>query len=265
MAMDRPERYGEEQMKNINSAGPSEERQAQVDALMAKLRQRGSIGDSSLTQEAASFMRAPPPPPPPAPQEMIIEQPVVEFGAGKGWLFEDPEAAEEEGEVKKTTSGIGGSWDQKAAAKVERHKPTKAGSWGVFERPADISKAYGGGRQIGVGGYQVSEEEIAKKRAETEARLKKYRKGFGADEELEAAHKDEIVEAAKEARQLMRFGATKAALEELTNVRQWLCATTELGSETLLELGMAMIAENDNEGAKPILNMLQNKAPNTKV
>ena len=63
----------------------------------------------------------------------------------------------------------------------------------------------------------------------------------------------------------MRFGATKAALEELTNVRQWLCATTELGSETLLELGMAMIAENDNEGAKPILNMLQNKAPNTKV
>ena len=69
-------------MKNINSAGPSEERQAQVDALMAKLRQRGSIGDSSLTQEAASFMRAPPPPPPPAPQEMIIEQPVVEFGAG---------------------------------------------------------------------------------------------------------------------------------------------------------------------------------------
>ena len=240
-------------MKNINSAGPSEERQAQVDALMAKLRQRGSIGDSSLTQEAASFMRAPPPPPPPAPQEMIIEQPVVEFGAGKGWLFEDPEAAEEEGEVKKTTSGIGGSWDQKAATKVGRHKPTKAGSWGVFERPADISKAYGGGRQIGVGGYQVSEEEIAKKRAETEARLKKYRKGFGADEELEAAHKDEIVEAAKEARQLMRFGATKAALEELTNVRQWLCATTELGSETLLELGMAMIAENDNEGAKPIL------------
>ena len=33
-------------------------------------------------------------------------------------------------------------------------------SEGVFERPADISKAYGGGRKVGVGGYQPTQEEL---------------------------------------------------------------------------------------------------------
>ena len=103
-----------------------------------------------------------------------------------------------EEERKQTTSGIGGTWYPDTAAVDSTHKPTKSGSWGVFERPADISKAYGGGRQIGVGGYQPNEEELAAKRAETEARLKAYRKGQGADAELQAAHKDEIVAAAKE-------------------------------------------------------------------
>ena len=28
------------------------------------------------------------------------------------------------------------------------YTPSKSGSWGVFDRPADISKAYGGGRTI---------------------------------------------------------------------------------------------------------------------
>jgi hypothetical protein len=51
-------------------------------------------------------------------------------------------------EEKKTTSGIGGSWqpppeesnNTMLASKSVIHKPSKSGSWGVFERPADISK-----------------------------------------------------------------------------------------------------------------------------
>ena len=67
-----------------------------------------------------------------------------------------------------TTSGIGGSWAP--PPEVDKHKPTKSGSWGVFERPADISKAYGGGKKIGVGA-PVDEEAIARKRAETERKM----------------------------------------------------------------------------------------------
>eukprot|EP00543_Licmophora_paradoxa_P018510 CAMPEP_0202473746 /NCGR_PEP_ID=MMETSP1360-20130828/91899_1 /ASSEMBLY_ACC=CAM_ASM_000848 /TAXON_ID=515479 /ORGANISM="Licmophora paradoxa, Strain CCMP2313" /LENGTH=45 /DNA_ID= /DNA_START= /DNA_END= /DNA_ORIENTATION= len=44
-----------------------------------------------------------------------------------------------------TTTGIGGSWNKNASAKQETYRPSR-GSWGYFERPKDISKAYGGGR-----------------------------------------------------------------------------------------------------------------------
>ena len=45
-------------------------------------------------------------------------------------------------------------------------------SWGVFERPADISKAYGGGKKIGVGGFQEDEEERKRKQKAMEDRLR---------------------------------------------------------------------------------------------
>ena len=267
--MEKPNSYGGDGMKDINKAGPSEDRQGEIEALMAKLRKSGRVGDSSELAAGEEFMAnavtpLPPPPPPAPPPE---SPPPIEVKAPSFLTEEQTDATEaeaDEGEVKKTTTGIGGSWDAKKAATVEKHKPANGG-WGLFERPADISKAYGGGRQIGVGGYTVTEEEIAKKRAETEAKLRAYRSGMGADVELQDAHTDEIVEAAKEARQLMRYGATKAALDELKKVQDWCCVTTDLGSETLLEVAMAMIAEKDNEGAKPVLNNLANRAPKPKI
>ena len=45
-------------------------------------------------------------------------------------------------------------------------------SWGVFERPADISKAYGGVKKIGVGGFQEDEEERKRKQKAMEDRLR---------------------------------------------------------------------------------------------
>jgi len=168
--------------------------------------------------------------------------------------------------LPKKTSGIGGNWNKAAAKDVDSHKPA-TGSWGVFERPADISKAYGGGRQIGVGGYQPSEEELAAKRAETEKMLREYRKGQGAEKEIQDAHEAEILEARKEASQLMRFGATKAALEELDKVKPWLCANTDLGSEILLEWAMAAVADvdTDSNDAKPVLKIIVSKAPKPRV
>jgi len=157
---------------------------------------------------------------------------------------------------KKTTSGIGGTWIPNKEGEVKPKYAPKVSTWGVFERPADISKAYGGGRQVGVGGYQPSEEEMAKKRAETDAKLAAYRKSLGADSAEQDAHEEEIRAAQKEAQQMTRYGATKAALETLEKVRPWLCVKTELGGELYLELGMAYIAEKQEAEAKTCFKTL---------
>ena len=184
-----PKDYGEGAMKNINQVGPSDARQAEIDALMNKLRQRGSVADSSTTSDAEKvFSKPPPPPPPPPPDELIVQMPAA--------LQQDANetmATSDRASPKQTTSGIGGSWAPNEDAEASGHKP-KVSTWGVFERPSDISKAYGGGRKIGVDGYKPSEEEMAKKRKETEERLAKYRQGMGADAELEQEHMEEVID-----------------------------------------------------------------------
>ena len=74
-----------------------------------------------------------------------------------GGDFIRDEGAPADDEPEKSTTGIGGTWSP--PKQMDAHKP-KVSTWGVYERPADISKAFGGGRQIGVGGYQPSEEEV---------------------------------------------------------------------------------------------------------
>jgi len=88
---------------------------------------------------------------------------------------------------------------------------------------------------------------------------------MGADLELQNAHTAEIEEAVKEARQLMRFGSTAGALEQLVGIKEWCCANSDLGSEALLELGMTYIAAGEADTAKPILTQLQARAPSTTV
>jgi hypothetical protein len=51
---------------------------------------------------------------------------------------------------------------------------------------------------------------VAKKRAETEALLAAFTKSLGADVELQEAHRDEILAATKEAKQMLRYGRRPA-------------------------------------------------------
>ena len=88
-----------------------------------------------------------------------------------------------------------------------------------YPLPTTHHQAYGGGRKVGVGGFQESEEEKQRKKKELEDKLSAYRRSVGKDRELEDAHVDEIVEAQKEAEQLMRFGDTRAAIAKLESVR----------------------------------------------
>ena len=266
----------EGKMKNINKAGPSEDREKELRKLMEKLKKRGAVSDSRrVVDESVGDRLAKP-----VEVEFRKQEGVESMGA---FGEEVPAAEEAEPEVvtevtavaetqekaaeqddaqpaapAQTTSGIGGSWAP--PPEVDTHKPTKSGSWGVFERPADISKAYGGGKKIGVGA-PVDEEAIARKRAETERKMEEYRKKAGMDTKAEEEHKGEIKAAVAEARQLMRYGEMRGALAQLDGIEQWCSAKTELGGNALLELGWCADACGDRPRAEAIMKKLMMNSP----
>mmetsp|Transcript_1205 Transcript_1205/g.4032 ORF Transcript_1205/g.4032 Transcript_1205/m.4032 type:complete len:445 (+) Transcript_1205:70-1404(+) len=178
------------------------------------------------------------PPPPPAPSPPAPSPPPLDAPPGR-------------------TSGIGGAWTPEAAKEGESGYKPKVGTWGVFERPADISKAYGGGKRVGLGGYQEDEETRAKKRAETEELLRQYRRSRGMDLTLELEHADEIAAAQEEARQLMRFGDRRGAISQLEAVTEWCTSNTPLGGSTLLELAIALDADGRRDEARKLFVKLQ--------
>jgi hypothetical protein len=95
----------------------------------------------------------------------------------------------------RTTSGVGGTWS-KDEAEVETYRPSR-GSWGYFPRPKDISRAYGGGREVGASVRSSYDDEIRKKESEenTLELLRNYREKAGIDVQSEKDHAQEIDEA----------------------------------------------------------------------
>jgi hypothetical protein len=86
---------------------------------------------------------------------------------------------------------------------IETYKP-KTGSWGAFERPKDISKAYGGGRRVGAGIDQTS---LLESTRDTRERLQKYREKVGIDVQSEKDHAADIEEALRIAGYAMQVSA----------------------------------------------------------
>jgi len=164
-----------------------------------------------------------------------------------------------------TSTGIGGTWTPpKDAKEVSTHKPTGSGSWGVFERPADISSAYGGGRKVGVGGYQPSEEEQEVMRRKTMEKLNAYRRSVGVDRELENKHREEIEAAIEQHDSWMSKVRTQKAIECLDAVTQYTSFKTVLGGKVYLKLALALEQAGDRPRAKGIYAKLQqNGDPST--
>jgi hypothetical protein len=263
--------FKDRQMKNINKVGPSDAREKAIQETMARLRERGKVGTSSIMEESMAELgiksrpAAPAPPaapstvpasllparPPAAPSSPASSPPLVAA------TMEDVlAAARSNASVATGTSGIGGAWSPPVAAEAKTHKP-KVGSWGMFERPADISKAYGGGKRVGLGGYQEDDETRARKRAETDALLQKYRQSQGSDLKLEQEHAEDISRARAEASRLMRAGNRRAAIAELQAVKEWCTHRTPLGGGALLELGIALDADGRRQDAKELFVRLQ--------
>jgi hypothetical protein len=111
------------------------------------------------------------------------------------------------GSEGKTTTGIGGSWSKNNETASADYKPSKSGTWGVFERPKDISRAYGGGKRVGAG-YTPDNLNKKKSEEETRARLQQYREKVGIDVQSEKDHANEIEQARAIGRRAMEVRAT---------------------------------------------------------
>jgi len=100
----------------------------------------------------------------------------------------------DDGESKKTTSGVGGNWKKTEDQPEADYTPVR-GSWGAFPRPKNISTAYGGGRQIGAGveGDLTNKMKISEE--DTKKRLQAYRERVGIDVKSEKDNAETIEEA----------------------------------------------------------------------
>lgn len=135
------------------------------------------------------------------------------------------------------TSGIGGSWSKDVDDGAQDVYKPKSGSWGVFERPKDISRAYGGGRRVGPG--FSNEAERMKSEQDTRDKLKNYRVKMGIDVETEKIHEDEINEALNIGNMAMQRGMYSTAVSSLEKVTKYCSTNSKVGGKVFLELAMA--------------------------
>lgn len=149
-----------------------------------------------------------------------------------------------------TTTGIGGTFTKED--EVETYKPSKSGTWGVFERPKDISKAYGGGRRVGIG----ITDQVLETEEEREKRIEEMYEESGIRPKSEKEHADEIQEAMAIAKKAMQVGQYPVGVSALEKVSQWCSTNSPVGGKVFLELGMAYDAAGRKKLAIKVYNKL---------
>lgn len=147
---------------------------------------------------------------------------------------------------------------------VEMHKP-RVSTWGVFERPKDISKTYGGGRTIGVGGVKLDPVEEARKKERAKELLDKYFSKNSPEVQKEQDHAEEIERARDNGRKLMSFGDRYGALEELESVKEYLAWKGKLSAEVYIDLALAYESIGRQEEADKIYKNLKVLSPYQEV
>ncbi len=135
-------------------------------------------------------------------------------------------------------------------------------TWGVFERPRDISRAYGGGRSI-------SKEEMDAMDYEAEQREKikigETQQFLSQTMKLEKENEKKIKDAINRGRNFMSMGNRKSAVEVLENVESFLSWQSDLGGEALLELGMALETVDRSDDARKIYGKLATTSWSPKI
>jgi len=134
----------------------------------------------------------------------------------------------------------------------ETYKPAST-SWGLFERPKNISSSYGGGRNLP---REVVSEEIEEKRRRTQARIDQYRKRILQSEDFGAAGtsaRDRI----SRGKELMRQGMLQNAASQFREASDAIPPTSTLGGDALLNLAICLDSMGRHDEARRFYEKLK--------
>ena len=134
------------------------------------------------------------------------------------------------------------------------HRPAVA-TWGVFPRPQNISKTYGGGRNIRPGQALESEEEKEARKQRVAAALAEYRKVAGLDIEPEV--EDAAMELYEQGQALFEEGTLRAALEKYQLACELVPLKTKVGGLANFQKAVCLDSLGRNDEAYSIYKSLR--------
>ncbi|XP_008245282.1 PREDICTED: uncharacterized protein LOC103343400 isoform X1 [Prunus mume] len=141
------------------------------------------------------------------------------------------------------------------------YKP-KVSSWGVFPRPNDISKTFGGGRVIHPGEVLETAEEKAAKEARTRQLVAAYKSKMGMN--IDPKLRSECEKALKDGDTLMDVGELKEALIYYEQVMDKLPFKSELHGLAALQWSICQDSLSRSQEAQVMYEKLQSH-PTAKV
>lgn len=174
--------------------------------------------------------------------------------AGLSQGFTVPTGALPEVEIL-TRDGAQGKQPQTTTASQETdlYKP-RVSTWGVFPRPADISKTYGGGRTIRPGESLETPQEKEAREARTKKLLDDYRHKMGLDIDPELKMQCEKI--LKQGESLMDRGLLREALVSFESVMEKISFQSEVHGLAALQGAVCMDSLNRSREAKLVYEKL---------
>lgn len=141
----------------------------------------------------------------------------------------------------------------------DEYKP-KVSTWGVFPRPDNISRTYGGGKKIQDGGVDLYSEESKKNDEAVADRLAAYRAARGIDSGLEEEHREEIEAALEKAEEEIRRSSAYDAIKTLETVEEFVSDKSRLGGKVYLALALANDTVGNRDYARDLYTRLRRNA-----
>eukprot|EP00899_Mesostigma_viride_P018861 jgi/Mesvir1/26977/Mv20690-RA.1 len=139
--------------------------------------------------------------------------------------------------------------------KETAYKPLVS-TWGLFERPSDISKSYGGGRNIEPGQPLESEEATAARQQRVARLMLEYRKSMGMD--LSEEDREECQQLCDNAAVLMDRGKLRDAIDMFDKVLEKAPLKHQLGGEATLQKAICLDSLCRGEEAQKLYKTLTN-------
>jgi tetratricopeptide (TPR) repeat protein len=142
-------------------------------------------------------------------------------------------------------------------APQELYKP-KVATWGAFPRPANISEAYGGGKNIKPGQRLESEEQERERERSFMMAMQQYREkmGLDIDPELEVEAEREYSEGMR----LFESGSLREAYAYFQKALDLVPIRTAVGGKATLQKAVILDSTGESEAAKKLYKNLRGHA-----